>query len=111
MEGGRRYIVKLTVRRGGGIAGIVAQTELDSTAMPKLDADYFVAQIDRAGLRESQEQSAVRQRPDTQLYDISWEESGKRHSRHFTEESLPEGVRQLLAWVDGRKERTESIER
>lgn len=110
MGGGWGPVVKLTVRRGGGIAGIVARTELDTTDLSPRDAESFASQIDQAGLRELQEPPATSRRPDAQLYEISWEESGHRYSCHYTEESLPEGVRLLLAWVDGRPERTESIE-
>jgi hypothetical protein len=102
--------VKLTVRRGGGIAGIVARTELDAATLPRQDADEFAAKINQAGLKELEEPHSTRRLPDAQLYDISLEESGQQRSLHFTEESLPEGVRQLLGWVDGRAERVESIE-
>ena len=103
--------MKLTIRRGGGIAGIVARTELDTSDLPPPDAETFAAQIDQSGLRESGEPPAAVRRPDDQLYEISWEESGRQYSRRYSEESLPERVRQLLAWVDGRPERVESIER
>jgi hypothetical protein len=102
--------VKLTVRRGGGIAGIVARTELDAAALPRQDADEFAAKIDQAGLKNLEDPRSTRRMPDAMLYDISWEESGQQRSLHFTEESLPEGVRQLLGWVEGRSERVESIE-
>jgi hypothetical protein len=103
--------VKLTIRRGGGIAGIVARTELDTSDLPLPAAETFAAQMNQSGLRESGEPPAAVRRPDAQLYEISWEESGRQDSRRYSEESLPEGVRQLLAWVDGRPERIESIER
>jgi hypothetical protein len=103
--------VKLTIRRGGGIAGIVARTELDTSDLPLPAAETFAAQMNQSGLRESGEPPAAVRRPDDQLYEISWEEPGRQGSRRYSEESLPEGVRQLIAWVDGRPERTESIER
>ena len=103
--------MKLTIRRGGGIAGILARTELDTGDLPLPDAELFAAQMDQSGLRDPGEPPAAGRRPDAQLYEISWEESGRQDSRRYSEESLPEGVRQLLAWVDGRPERVESIER
>lgn len=102
--------MKLTVRRGGGIAGIVARTELETAALPQQDADEFAAKIDESGLNELEEPQPTRRMPDAQLYDITWEQAGKQRSLHFTEESLPEGVRDLLGWVDGRTERVESVE-
>lgn len=103
--------MKLTIRRGGGIAGIVARTDLDTNDLPPPAAETFAAHMDQSGLRESGEPPAAVRRPDDQLYDISWEESGHADSRRFSESNLPEGVRQLLAWVDARAERIESIER
>lgn len=103
--------MKLTIRRGGGIAGLVARTELDASDLPPPAAEMFAAHMDRSGLRTSGEPPAAVRRPDDQLYDLSWEEAGHTGSRRFSESNLPEGVRQLLAWVDGRPERIESIER
>lgn len=102
--------MNLTIRRGGGIAGILARTELNTGDLPLPDAETFAAHMDRSGLREPAEPPAAGLRPDAQLYEISWEESGRQYSRRYSEDSLPEGVRQLLAWVDGRSERTESLE-
>jgi hypothetical protein len=103
--------VNLTIRRGGGIAGILARTDLDTNNLPLPDAETFAAKMDRSGLRDQEEPPAPGRRPDAQLYEIGWKESGRQYSRRYSEESLPEGVRQLLAWVDGRPERVESIER
>ncbi len=103
--------MKLTVRRGGGIAGIVARTELDADALPSPDAETFTAEVNRAGMRERPDPPASSRRPDSQLYEISLEETAQPFSLHYTDESLPEDVRRLLAWVDGRPERIESIER
>lgn len=103
--------MKLTVRRGGGIAGIVARTELDANVLPPPDAAAFTAEVNRARLQELPDPPATSGRPDAQLYDISLEETGQPFSLHYTDESLPEDVRRLLAWVDGRPERIESIER
>lgn len=103
--------MKLTIRRGGGIAGILARTELDTSDLPLPDAETFAAQMDQSGIRESGEPPAAGRGPDAQLYEISWDEAARQYSRRYSEESLPEGVRQLIAWVDGRPERIESIER
>ncbi|MGO4382856.1 protealysin inhibitor emfourin [Specibacter sp. RAF43] len=102
--------MKLTIRRGGGIAGVVARTELDAAALPEPDAAAFAGAVDRAALREPHEPAAASRWPDSQLYEISLEEAGPPVSVHFTDETLPEDVRRLLAWVDGRPERVESIE-
>ncbi|WP_287929683.1 protealysin inhibitor emfourin [Arthrobacter sp.] len=102
--------MKLTIRRGGGLAGMVAQTELDASSLPKPDAETFAWEIDRAGLREQPVPPPSSRWPDAQLYEISLEEAGPPVSVHYTDANLPEGVRLLLAWVDQRPERVESLE-
>ena len=102
--------MKLTIRRGGGIAGIVARTELDQNALPKTEADTFAGEVARARIREQHDLPAATPWPDSQLYEISLEGSGPPVNVHFTDETLPEDVSRLLAWVDARPERIESIE-
>ena len=61
-------------------------------------------------LREQPESPPGRSWPDAQLYEISLEETEATVNVFYTDENLPENVRQLMAWVDGRPERIESIE-
>ncbi|GAA2196212.1 hypothetical protein GCM10009849_00450 [Sinomonas flava] len=126
MEGGRRPHVKLTIRRGGGISGIVTRTELDTAALPDPVAEDLVGEVQRAGLqdlpaphhevrapegqRESPAPTAARQ-PDSQLYEIFVEGLGAApFSARYTDESLPEQVRHLMELIDARPERTDSVE-
>lgn len=102
--------MKLTIRRGGGFAGIVTQTELDTQALPKPAAEKFAGEVARANLAGQDETPPGRRWPDAQLYEISLEESAESVSVFYTDENLPEEIRQLVEWVDGRPERVESIE-
>lgn len=105
--------MKLTIRRGGGLAGVVAQTELDAQTLPKPAAEAFAGEVARAKL-DAQPTSApppASRWPDAQLYEISLEQAGQPVSVYYTDETLPEPVRELVAWVDGRPERVESIEK
>lgn len=102
--------MKLTIRRGGGFAGITTQTELDAQALPTPAAEAFAGEVARANLQVQPESPPARSWPDAQLYEISLEETEAPVSVHYTDENLPENVRQLVAWVDGRPERVESIE-
>ncbi|MFC8302863.1 protealysin inhibitor emfourin [Specibacter sp. NPDC057265] len=103
--------MKLTIRRGGGLAGIVAQTELDAQKLPQPAAEAFAGEVARAELQlqPPPPPPPASRWADAQLYEISLEEAGPPVCVHFTDETLPENVRQLMAWVDGRPERTESI--
>ncbi|KGJ72219.1 hypothetical protein GY21_16815 [Cryobacterium roopkundense] len=102
--------MRLSVRRGGGFAGIVARTDLDADTLSQADAAALAAEVDRAGLRSLTDPPGGRTWPDSLLYDISLTDDSLEFHYHCSEESLPEGVRTLLAWVDARPERVESIE-
>lgn len=102
--------MRLSVRRGGGFAGIVTRTDLDAEALPATDAAALAAEVDRAGLRTLRDPPGVRTWPDSLIYDISLTDDSQEFRYHCSEESLPDGVRQLLAWIDSRPESVESIE-
>jgi len=102
--------MRLSVRRGGGFAGFVTRTDLDAEALPATDAVALAAEVDRAGLRTLSDAHGTRTWPDSLLYDISLTDQAQEFRFHCSEESLPEGVRGLIAWVDARPERVESIE-
>jgi hypothetical protein len=49
--------------------------------------------------------------PDEMSYEVTVEDQGQATTRRFTEQTLPESLRSLIAWVDGRPERSQSIVR
>ncbi|KFF58954.1 hypothetical protein JF66_14745 [Cryobacterium sp. MLB-32] len=102
--------MRLSVRRGGGFAGMVTRTDLDAESLTPTDAAALAAEVDRAALRTLSDPTGTRTWPDSLLYDISLTDDSQEFRYHCNEESLPEGVRQLLAWVDARPERIDSIE-
>ncbi|MDH6238307.1 protealysin inhibitor emfourin [Cryobacterium sp. CG_9.6] len=102
--------MKLSVRRGGGFAGIVARTDLDSALLITADAAALAAEIERAGLRERSEPAAGIRWPDAQLYEISLTDEGRDYRYRCTDATIPDEVRALLIWIDARPERVESIE-
>ncbi|MET4002864.1 MULTISPECIES: protealysin inhibitor emfourin [Arthrobacter] len=102
--------MKLTIIRAGGIAGIVARTELDQQALPKSAAKDFAGEVSRARLSDQPPPPPDVPRPDTQLYELNLEWTGREVTARYTDDSLPEDVRLLVAWVDSRPERVESIE-
>lgn len=102
--------MKVVILRGGGFSGRVARTELDAHALPEPVAQDFAARVERAELAEQPENRPGRRWPDAQSYELCVEQSGSAVNCRFTEETLPENVRLLLAWVDGRPERVQSLE-
>ena len=102
--------MKLTIVRGGGLAGITRQTELESEALPGGEAARLHELVEGAeSLGGDDPQEASRGLPDEMGYEVSVEHEGQTTTRRFTEQTLPEPLRRLIAWVDSRPERSQSI--
>jgi Emfourin len=103
--------LKLTITRGGGLAGLTRETELASDALPADDAAKLHELIEGAGsASEPVARDAPSSLPDEMSYEVCVEdEEGGTTTRRFTEQTLPEELRSLIAWVDSRPERRQSI--
>jgi hypothetical protein len=102
--------LKLTITRGGGLAGLTRQTELESDALADDNASELHEQVEGAEwLHEDAARDAPPAHPDEMSYEVSVEHEGQTTTRRFTEQTLPEPLRLLIAWVDSRPERRQSI--
>ena len=101
--------MKLAIVRGGGIGGPVTMTELDSDKLSPADSQALVEQVDRADLRNVPEPPTSRQQPDELLYEIVVDNGGERLIVRFSEATLPDEIRLLVQWIDGRPERSQSL--
>jgi hypothetical protein len=104
--------LKLTIVKGGGIAGVVTRTELATDALSPDDA---------AALREKVAESRVLETatpekreaafPDEQQYDLTVEHDDGTHSVRLGEAELPDSVRSLISFAESHPKREETIER
>jgi hypothetical protein len=102
--------VKLTVVRGGGLAGLSSQAELSSDALPPAEATRLSELVEGAGLLgEAAPREAPPAHPDELSYEVSVEHEGRARTLRFTEQTLPDSVRSLIAWIDARPEHRKSI--
>jgi Emfourin len=102
--------LKLTIIRGGGLAGLTRRTELASEALPPDESTKLHELVEGAGLLgEAAPQEAPPAHPDEMSYEVSLEHQGRAETRRFTQQTLPEPVRRLIAWTDSRPERRQSI--
>ena len=101
--------MKLTITRGGGLAGITRQTELASDALPDDDAATLHDQVAGAEWLHEEAREAPGVHPDEMSYEVTVEHEGRTTTQRFTEQTLPESLRSLIAWVDSRPERSQSI--
>jgi hypothetical protein len=102
--------MKVTIVRGGGVGGMTTRTQLESDALPGADAQALSSHIQGAALQAGSAPGSGTRSPDELLYEISVNDGGNDVTQRFTENTMPEGVRQLVQWVDSRPERTDSID-
>jgi len=104
--------LKLTIVRGGGLAGITRQTELASEALSPDEATKLHELIEGAGLLdEDAPREAPPAHPDELSYEVIVEHEGQARTQRFTEQTLPDPVRRLIASIDSRPECRQSIVR
>ena len=99
----------MTITRGGGLAGITRQTELASDALVDDDAAKLHEQVEGADWLHVEAREAPGLHPDEMSYEVTVEDQGQTTTRRFTDRTLPESLRSLIAWVDARPERSQSI--
>ena len=91
---------------------MATRTLLESAALPEPDAQALSSRVQAAlGDAGGDAPAPAAASPDDLLYEIAVDDGGNQVTRRFTESSLPEPVRQLVEWVDGRPERSFSLER
>ena len=102
--------MKLTVVRAGGFAGLSRQAELSSDALQPAEATKLSELVEGAGLfGEAAPRKAPPAHPDEMSYEVSVEHEGRAQTLRFTEQTLPDSVRSLIAWIDSRPEHRKSI--
>ena len=99
--------MKLSVVRGGGLAGLSTRTTLDRADLPPEAAAAFDEKVAAAGGFERAGPPPSRH-PDEQLYEVKLTDGEERTAR-FTDTSLPDPVRRLVEWAEGRPERKAEI--
>jgi hypothetical protein len=102
--------MKLSIKRGGGLAGITTRTELESAALPPADARALDEKVSESGLMSMPpEPPPSPSHPDEQLYEVSVDREGGSHTVRLPEGALPDEVRSLIEWADSRPERQQRI--
>ena len=101
--------MKVSIVRGGGVGGFVTRTELDSEALPAGDSSTL-AEIAKQALASSEAPSSGERLPDELLYTIEVDDGGEERTLQFSEQTLPEPVRELIEWIDSHPERDDRLE-
>jgi len=96
--------MKVTVIRGGGIAGIAMRTELSAMALSPEDAQTLAGKLTNVDLQGAPEGKSGRTQPDQMLYEFVVDDGNGEKRARFTDENLPEAAHDLLEWLDSRPE-------
>ena len=92
--------MKVTIVRGGGLAGIVTETEVDSDQLTPEDADTLEVQVKDAGLSSVSDDETPPSHADEVSYRVTVDDGGESQSVTLREGSMPDAVRSLIAWID-----------
>jgi hypothetical protein len=101
--------VKVSVVRGGGLAGITTRTEVSRSALPTAAAGILDRLVEEAGVREPPAPSSP-SGPDQMLYEVEISDDDGTVRVRFTDADLPDGVRKLIEWVDSRAEKIHRLD-
>jgi hypothetical protein len=99
--------MRLTIVRGGGLGGFSTRTELDAAKLPADAAQAYAGKLRAAA--GAQSRGAAPAHPDETSYELTIDAGGGPKVLRFTESTLPEEIRQLIAWVDSRPERVDRL--
>ncbi len=110
--------MKVRVARGGGIAGIVRETEIAADALPTDAAAELREMVERAGLQSGVRPASVTEagaeqrqggHPDETSYEVTLEDERGTRTVQVQETRLPAEIRELIAWIDSRPEREDAL--
>jgi hypothetical protein len=93
--------MKVSVVRGGGVAGLTSRVRLAAAALPGEDAKALEGRVRESRLLTMPEPP----RPPTShadqlLYAVSVDDGENERTLQFSDETMPEEVRSLIEWVD-----------
>lgn len=94
----------MTVVRGGGLAGLVSSTAVDTSALSSADAEALRARVRAASLTD-----AGAPQPDREIVAILIEDHGAAVTTLVNADDRSPGVRELIEWVESAPDRTEHL--
>ena len=100
----------VAIVRGGGVSGFTSRTRLSADALPADDAATLAAHVQRSGLLTlPQEPTPPPAHADEPRYALTVNHGGEQYAACFSESTLPESVRELIAWVNAHPAREHTI--
>jgi len=92
--------LRISFERSGGFAGIMMKTIVDEKDLAPDEAQELRQLVEGADFFNlSKKIKPASPRPDRFQYELSLEESGRRHTVTTSEETLPQNLRPLVDWL------------
>ena len=92
--------MKVSIVRGGGLAGLVTKTVVDADSLAPEEAEQLRAKVEEAGVFDLPSRITTDSpQPDRFNYAVTVQDEGREHTILVSEEALPEAVRDLLSYV------------
>ena len=101
--------MRVSIVRGGGVAGFATRTELESTRLAQDERSEFETRLRRALVIDPQSSSVAALDGDPSC-EVTLDDGEARKTMRFSESSLPAPIRSLIDWTDGRSERETLLE-
>ena len=102
--------MKVSIVRGGGFAGLVTTTTVDSASLASHEAAELRSRVERAGLSGVPERSGAPEgQPDRFDYELTVEDGGRVRTVRAREGDLPGPLRALISYVTSLPARQERI--
>jgi len=101
--------MKVSVVRGGGVAGLVTVTAVDSAALSPADADTLARMVEEAGVFGGPDVPSAESTPDEFQVSVTIEDGPRRRTVSAAEHNVPSSLRSLVAWVGSAPGRTETV--
>ncbi len=93
--------MRISIVRGGGLAGVVTQTSLDADDLSGPDAATLRAKVDQAGVFGPQRPGTRSgpPQPDRFSYELTVEDDDRRQTLRLRDQDLSPELRDLITWV------------
>ena len=103
--------MKVSIVRGGGLAGMVTTTSLDTDDLTAHDAATLRAKVDQAEVHQSHRRGTetTPTQPDRFSYELTIEDNDKRQTLRIRDQDLSPELNDLITWVHNSPARRQKV--
>jgi hypothetical protein len=98
-QGARREVMRVSLKKSGGIAGLKVSAEVDSRQLSAAQEREMKDLVERANLFDQPPKPGGRSMPDQFQYEISVEDQGRAHSFVTNDAAASDELLDLVDWL------------